>query len=741
MRERDRHAHAELDGLAALLAGIEAPLLDRLQRSGVEGRIGRLLDPRTLDLALLVDDEKHVDLRGRFLAQRRRQDRRRLIGDTGLLVEVGEREQLVHAAAAERALADVDVDAEAADAAAETVAERDLHLIEAHRFGLGLELRRLLFFLGLGLRLLLGRRRRRRDVAGVDLRDDRVGARLVGDRLDQRQHEEEGERHRSGAGDRQQGARESAEECRLPFLSHDRLTSDGGGDTDLRRPGQLGLIDDLHEHPGRRFLVGLDDDGDVLGLDQALDERLDAGDRDVLAAVDHLALRGERDQDARLLELRGGCRLWLVHLDAALLHEDRRHDEEDEQDEDAVDERGHVDPGLGFVFGGFGESSHFLLLSSDRHGRAGALTLSVGLGLGFDPRQFELRLRQGFVGIERRLEDLHGLVQKRSLLAVLLGLNRADPLAHGRGELRLFAQTSTQLVGDLFESGMSDDPLVAQTLLLLLGADRLQVGQEGLVLLEATLELVLKEEPRQRDDEAGLGRDQSLGDARGDHGHRLVAARTRGQGVEGGEHARHRAEESDERRCADADRHDLEVADEGQSLGLSELSEVGLGLRQGLTAGRKIEAPSDRALAQLGVVDPLAPDLLGHGTIALRPELQVDLHAEAEHHEGDDGDRPHGPAAIGPDLDGVVPDLADRIADIVEPLHGFARSVASSQACSIDWVRVRSSTAGFSAATGPRRSFRISPTWARTASGSALPASIASRRRSSAGRVIGVLPI
>ena len=45
----------------------------------------------------------------------------------------------------------------------------------------------------------------------------------------------------------------------------------------------------------------------------------------------------ERDHDARFLELHGARCLRLVDLNTGLVNERRRHDEEDEQNEDAVE--------------------------------------------------------------------------------------------------------------------------------------------------------------------------------------------------------------------------------------------------------------------------------------------------------------------------------------------------------------------------------------------------------------------
>ena len=65
---------------------------------------------------------------------------------------------------------------------------------------------------------------------------------------------------------------------------------------------------------------------------------------------DLTALR-QREEDAGLLEIARRRGLRLVDLDAGLLDERRRDDEEDQQDEDAVDHRRDVDRGVGILFG------------------------------------------------------------------------------------------------------------------------------------------------------------------------------------------------------------------------------------------------------------------------------------------------------------------------------------------------------------------------------------------------------
>ena len=63
---------------------------------------------------------------------------------------------------------------------------------------------------------------------------------------------------------------------------------------------------------------------------------------------------------------------------------------------------------------------------------------------------------------------------------------------------------------------------------------------------------------------------------------------------------------------------------------------------EGGPARHEIEELPDGAFSLAGIVDPAAPDLLGHGPIALSSQTEMNVHAHAEHHHGDDegDDRP-----------------------------------------------------------------------------------------------------
>src|SRR5262249_2777305 len=95
--ERDRHAHLAGDALAALHAGVELPLLQRVERRLLERRMARLRDLRALHLAVLADHEdgrhRAVDLLAAHLG---RVERLALEDRTRLLVDLSEAERLLH---------------------------------------------------------------------------------------------------------------------------------------------------------------------------------------------------------------------------------------------------------------------------------------------------------------------------------------------------------------------------------------------------------------------------------------------------------------------------------------------------------------------------------------------------------------------------------------------------------------------------------------------------------------------
>jgi hypothetical protein len=211
-----------------------------------------------------------------------------------------------------------------------------------------------------------------------------------------------------------------------------------------------------------------------------------------------------------------------------------------------------------------------------------------------------------------------------------------------------------------------------------LGADRLDVGQEGLVALELALQLVLEEEAGQGDHQPGLGGDQGLGDAARHQRHGLFPAGAAGQGTEGGEHAGHRAEQSHQRRRADADLHHPQVAGQGPRLRSAQLLEELRRLGHGARSGGGVEQVAHRPPPLLGPLDPAPPGLLGQAQEALGRELELQLHADPEHHQGDPRDRDHRPTAVQPDLGRLRPQGAQEVGDGVQgEVHGAERGAWS----------------------------------------------------------------
>src|SRR5262245_3850961 len=96
-RETDVDAHPAADALAALDGGLEAPLLDRVERGLLEGEVRRLQGLRVRDLAGGVDEEGDGDAaRDLLAAHLGGVERARLEDRARLLVDLGEAEGALH---------------------------------------------------------------------------------------------------------------------------------------------------------------------------------------------------------------------------------------------------------------------------------------------------------------------------------------------------------------------------------------------------------------------------------------------------------------------------------------------------------------------------------------------------------------------------------------------------------------------------------------------------------------------
>ncbi len=131
--------------------------------------------------------------------------------------------------------------------------------------------------------------------------------------------------------------------------------------------------------------------------------------------------------------------------------------------------------------------------------------------------------------------------------------------------------------------------------------------QKGFVFVVRAGELILKKEAGQRDDQPGFGGDERLGDAAGDHAHGFVAPRPGGQRAEGGQHAGDGAEQTQQRRGADTDFHNAQIAFKRDNFGGAQFLKEDTGLFERPAAGDKVQQLADRSAAFGRMIDPVPP--------------------------------------------------------------------------------------------------------------------------------------
>src|SRR6185369_10468545 len=105
---------------------------------------------------------------------------------------------------------------------------------------------------------------------------------------------------------------------------------------------QFRFIDHTDQHAGPRVLIRLDHDGQWLFGTETLHRRTNSAEPNLLAAIGHLSIRCNSENDAVLFQLACAGRLRFVNFDTRLFDKARRRNEKDQQEHDDVDQRNQV---------------------------------------------------------------------------------------------------------------------------------------------------------------------------------------------------------------------------------------------------------------------------------------------------------------------------------------------------------------------------------------------------------------